>query len=199
MKIRMILLICLICVIVLAMGYQASTAKPKPQSQAGKPSLNIGIVSILKIYQDCKRNGEYRKESAAERNKIEAKLNKLQAEIEAEKAGLQTLKPESDDHMARINEILQKQASYQAQEEFYKQQIALKERRWAEDVYKDILLITNKVAEQKGLDMVLEKDEPMLPSSSYSELMTIISTHKVLYSKGCVDITDEVMAALDAQ
>jgi Skp family chaperone for outer membrane proteins len=55
------------------------------------------------------------------------------------------------------------------------------------------------VAKEKGLDIVLEKDEPEFPLSNYTELMTVISTHKVLYSSGCVDISDEVMARLDAE
>jgi Skp family chaperone for outer membrane proteins len=66
-------------------------------------------------------------------------------------------------------------------------------------IYTDILRIVNEVAQQKGLDLVLEKNEPeLLDSTPANELMLTIRTHKVLYSGGCVDITDEVIARLDA-
>jgi len=45
---------------------------------------------------------------------------------------------------------------------------------------------------------VLEKSEPELPAASSNELMLTISTHKVLFNSGCEDITDAVMAKIDA-
>jgi len=59
--------------------------------------------------------------------------------------------------------------------------------------------MTNELAKQKGLDLVFESDEPEFPASSRDELMLTISTHKLLYSGGCLDITDDVVAQLDAQ
>ena len=52
---------------------------------------------------------------------------------------------------------------------------------------------------QKGYDLVLEKDEIELPAASATELMLIIRTHKVLYYNEDLDITSEVLAAVDAQ
>jgi len=97
-----------------------------------------------------------------------------------------------------LKELLEKQAKFEAQQQFYKQQIELKDKRWTEQLYKDILRETCEVAKQKGLDLVLERDEPELPALSAFDLMTIIRTHKLLYSGGCLDITEEVMGRIDA-
>lgn len=196
MKTKTIVLVCLAVIVALPMTGEYSRAGSK---RAPKSTMEIGVVSILKIFQNCKKNEKYRQSVTAERARTEAEMEKLSKEIEAEEAGLRTLKIGSDDHLARAKQILTKQASLQAQQEFYKQQAALKEQQWAEKVYKDILRITAEVAKKKGLDIVLEKDEPEFPLSNYTELMTVISTHKVLYSSGCVDISDEVMARLDAE
>lgn len=195
MKVKVIVLSCLIAVIVLSVGYERSLAISTPD----KTNLKVGVVSVLRILKDCKGNAKYRDEATVEQNKIMAELDKLKAEFEAEKAGLRTLKSGSDDYMQRVKEILTKQANYQAQQEFYKQQMELKDQRWAEDTYKEILRITSEIAKEKELDLVLERDEPDLPAPSYSGLMTILGTHKVLYSDGCLDITGEVMARLDAK
>ena len=195
MKIRTIVLSCLISVIVLFMGYEYSRAGPK----ADEPSLKIGVVSIEKIFQNCEKSAKHRKETIAERNRVEAELNKLVKEIEADQAGLRTLKTGSSDHLASLKEIMEKQAKLQAQQEFHKQQIALKEHRMIEEIYKDILRETRGVAEQKGLDLVFEKSEPVFPALSPAQLELTVATHKLLYSGGCLDITDEVMARLDKE
>ena len=195
MKIKTMILSCLAGAVVLSMCvYRDSGAR----SKASRPASKIGVVSVRRILGGCKRVARYRDEAVAERDKVLAGLDKLSREIETDRAGLKTLKAGSSDHLARMKEILEKQASLQARQEFGKQQMALKERRLIEGLYKDILQKTREVAEQKDLDMVLEGGEPELSTLSSNELTLAISTHKLLYSGGCVDITEEVMARVDA-
>lgn len=193
MRIRLMILSGLIGVFILFVGYEASSA----ESEGDKASFKIGAVNIRKVFENCQRTARYREKTLAERGKIEAELDKLVKEIEAERAGLQTLKVNSDDYMAQVKEILTKQAYLQAQQKFYEQQLPLKEQRMIEELYKDILQETGKVAKQKGLSLVFDKSEPNLPAPNFSRLELIISSHKLLYSDGCVDITDEVMAKVD--
>jgi Skp family chaperone for outer membrane proteins len=206
MKIKTAILVCLAIVVALFMTGGHGWADPDAKTglfgsskSALKPVAKVGVVSILKVFQKCKRNEKYRQTALAEQAKANAELDKLSKEIEAEEAGLKTLKVGSDDYLARVKQVVTAKASLQAQQDFYKQQAALKEQQWAEAVYKDVLKIVAEVAKEKGMDIVLEKDEPEFPTSNYSELMTVISTHKVLYSSGCEDISDEVLARLDAQ
>lgn len=197
MKIKMAVLSCLVCAVVLAMCYEAGMAKAEPKTD--RPSLKVGVISVRKIFQDCKRIVKYREESIAERNRIEAELDKLAKEIEDESTGLKKLKTNSSDYSTQMKAILTKQANSQAQQKFYEQQLALKEQQVIENLYRDILREARVVAEQKGLDLVLEKSEPDLPAPNSSDLMLTISTNKVLYSSGCSEITDEVMARIDAK
>lgn len=156
-----------------------------------------GVVSIRKIFRDCKRSARYRQESNAERQKIDVELTRLDNEIKAQNAGLKTLKIGSENYMAQVKEILEKQASLQAQQEYHKQQLALKEQRITEGIYSDILRITSKIAKEKGLDWVFETSEPEIPALTPTELELSMGMHKLLYGGGCLDITDEVMARLD--
>jgi Skp family chaperone for outer membrane proteins len=186
---------CLLFAVVLFMGYEYSWAEVK----ADIPGLKIGVVSIQRIFMNCKRNAKYEEETKAEQNKLNAELEKLGAELKAEEAGLKTLKPGSSDYMALVKEILTKRAGLQAQQEFYKRQMELKYQQWIEGLYEDILRETSEVAEQKGLDLVQVKDEIEFPASSVNDAMMAIRTHKLLYSGGCLDITEEVMARIDKE
>ena len=159
----------------------------------------IGVISVQKIFQDCRRSVKYREEAMAEWDRANAELGKLKAEVDAGKEGLRTLKVGSSDHMALMKEVLTKQANLQVQQTFYEQQRALKEQKMVEGLYKDILRKTSEVAEQKNLDLVFERSEPELPAPSAKELTETISTHKLVYGGGLLDITGEVMARLDSE
>jgi Skp family chaperone for outer membrane proteins len=169
------------------------------QSKSNTPSSKIGVVSILKVFRDCKRSAAHRNELLAEQNKIRATLQALSKEIAAQEAGLKALKPESSDYLAQRKELIDKQARLEAEQKFYKEQIILKQYKWSKELYQDILRITSELAEQKGLDLVLKKDEIDLLALSVNEISETVRTHKVLYSGGCVDISDEVVALVDKE
>jgi Skp family chaperone for outer membrane proteins len=184
---------CLAGVVILAMVYEYSEAQPK----TGATSSKIGIVSIMKIFRNCKRSAVYRDEMNAEQNRIRAELQKLSKEIEAQEEGLKAFKQDSSEYLAQRKELIDKRASLEAQQAFNKEQIILKQYGFSKELYQDILQITSELAEQKGLDVVLEKDEIDILALSVNEIEQTIRTHKVLYNGGCVDISDEVLARLD--
>ncbi len=195
MKARTMVLSCLAGVVILAMGYEYSQA----QSKGDTPSSKIGIVSILKVFRDSKRSAAYRNELLAEQNRIRATFQTLSEDIEKQEAGLKALKPESSDYLAQRKELIDKQARLEAEQKFYKEQAILKQYKWSKELYQDILRITSELAEQKGLGLVLKKDEIDLIALSVNEFSETVRTHKVLYSGGCVDISDEVVARVDKE
>jgi len=200
MKARTMVLGCLAGVVILAMGYpDGGNRDSQAQSKGDTPSSKIGIVSILKVFRDSKRSDAHRNELLAERNKIRAAWKTLSQEIEAQEAGLKALKPESSDYLAQRKKLIDKQVRLEAQQKFNEEQMILKRYKFSKELYQDILRITSELAKQKGLDLVLEKDEIDEISLSVNEISRTMSTHKVLYSGGCVDISDEVVARLDKE
>jgi Skp family chaperone for outer membrane proteins len=195
MKFKSIVL--LVCATVMSIAVVGPGAGKAAAPQDNK-CLKIAVVSVRKIFQDCKRNVKYRQEMSAERDKMEAELEKLSKEIDSEKAGLKMLKPNSSDYSASMKSILEKQASLQAKQEYFKRQMDMREQTVIEQLFKDVVNAVAEVAKDKGIDMVLERSEPDLPASNSNELTLTISTHKVLYSSGCEDITGAVLAKVDA-
>jgi Skp family chaperone for outer membrane proteins len=195
MKIKTMALSFLIGLGVLFVGYEFSRA----EAGADEASLKVGVVNVRRIFRDCKRNITYRAEAVAEQSQVREELGKLAKEIEAAEAGLRALKRGSDDHLAQVKAVLEKRANLDALQDYNKQQRMLKDKRWTEGLYEEILQVTNELAEEKGLDLVLDTDEPEFPASSSDELMLTLSTNKVLYNGGCLDITAEVVARLDAK
>jgi len=195
MKTRTGVLSCLVGAIVLSAAYEYSRAEP----EANETSLKIGVVSIRKIFEASKRVAGYRREALADQEKIRAKLRQLADELEVEKEGLKTLKVGSGDYLAQRKEILNRQAALDAEQGFYKEQMGLKEQKMTSELYEDILRETTEVAKRKGLHLVFERSEADLSGLNLTQLELTMATHKLLYSDGCVDITDEVIARIDAE
>jgi len=195
MKIKTTILGCLIGVVVLLFVHEYSMAQVKPNDT----NLPIGIVDVRRALRDCKATAKYRERTNAENSKMDAEEEQLSREIQALAAGLRALKPGTSDHLAQYKEYLQKQANLKTMQEFNPQQKALKHQQWTQELYKEILQITKVLAADKGLPLVLASDEPEFPIQRYEELAMTLSTNKVLYSNGCLDLTDEVIAELDKE
>ncbi|HUT30166.1 MAG TPA: OmpH family outer membrane protein [Sedimentisphaerales bacterium] len=208
MKTKALVLSCLACAVILSTGYFGnptgfSAFGQAPEAGGGLKSngtcLKIGVLSIRQIFRESARIARYRQDALVERKTMEAKLDKLATEIDSEEKGLNLLSPGTSDYVAQLERIYNKRASYQADKELYNKKVSLKEQMITEELYGDILRATREVAEQKGLDLVLEKSEPELPAQSPAQLELAMGTHKVLYSTGCVDISKEVLARIDTQ
>lgn len=195
MKIRTMIISCIIGSFILFAGYQYTCAQPVMNTANSK----IGIVSVKQVFFDCKAKSSYVVEAMAEQKQLAAEIEKLRTEAEVLDAGLKALKPGSPDYLKQFREMWLKRGQAEAMQQYNTQQRALKEQRLTEDIYKEILRITDELAKEKGLDMVFEKTEPEFPAPSMDEFVMMLNTHKVLYSGGCVDLTAEVTARLDAQ
>ena len=196
MKRSKLVLIGVISIIVLAVALGTDGAEAeKQQAQNG---IKIGVVNIRSLFENSTRHKKYQAEASAEQERIVAELEKLSKEIDAGKAGLKAFKAGSADYMKNVRELLNKQAKLEAEQEFHKQQFKENDKTWTENFYLDIMKQVETISEQKGFTLVLTKDQLQLPAESANDLMLAIRTHKLLYSGGCIDITGEVLAALDA-
>ncbi len=199
MKAKVIVIGCLVGLLVLSCSYVAGASKPKPKDEpAGSAKSRLGIMSVRKIFQTCKRNEKYKQQAKAEQDKAIEEMQQLRKDINAGEARLDALKPGTKDYLDIAQELAQKKASLPIKQSYYEQQFTQKDKDWTEQLYKDTLSSAVKVAEEKGLEMVFEKDEPEFPFERPDELMLAIRTNKILYSSSdCVDITNDVMARID--
>jgi Skp family chaperone for outer membrane proteins len=189
-------IVCLIAAMVIAFcGYERLFAEAKAPTGPTK----IALVSVKTVFQNCKKNKEYKDKMNAEQDKVFAELKKVDADIKAIQADLDTRKANSEDYLKLVKEITEKKAFLEGQKQYYQEQFKVKDQMWTEKTYVEVLNTVGRIAKQKGYDLVLEKDEVELPAASATELMLIIRTHKVLYYSEDLDITSEVLAAVDAQ
>ena len=193
MKFKTMVLGCLASAIILATGYEYLQAQPNVTG----PALKIGVVSVQRALRNCKATIKFRERLIAENEKMAIEENRLSQEGKALAGSLTAYKPDSSEYMERFQEALQKQNTLKTLQEVNRHRRGLTQMQWTQKLYKEILRITKELAAEKGLALVLGADEPEFPFQSYDQLVMALSTHKVLYSDGCVDLTNEVVAQLD--
>lgn len=192
MKAKTVVLSCSIGIVALLFIHGFSFA----QANAVTTS-KIGLISVSRALRDCKATATFGAKVKAEAEQMAAAEKALNDEINVLTGGVRALVPGTPDYMDQYKLLVQKQAELKAIQEFNREQRSVSQRAWAEKVYKEILRLTKEVAAAKGLDLVLERSEPEFPIQGADQLMMTLSTNKVLFGGGCLDITDEIIAELD--
>ncbi len=194
MKARNIIIgILAVTVISLGAGYEQSWAKATEEIAPAR----IAVVSVRRILENSKTNAQWEAKVRAEGEKIRAELEKLSKEIQAIDADMATRKVGSSDYLNLMRNGTVKQAVLEAKDKFYQQELGLKQQQQIEQLYQEILVAVASVAKEKGIDLVVAKEECQFPTSSLRELTLVIQTSKVLYHAEHMDITNDVLAVLD--
>jgi Skp family chaperone for outer membrane proteins len=177
--------------VVLSVGYSGHAQAP-----AVDPLSRIGVVSVMKILRDCQRQSAHEKEVAAEQDRLSAELSEMNQKLARENDQLKTFKPGTPEHLDLYKAMAEGQGRLRALQEYYQNASTLKDKQWTEQLFKEVVEATAKIAEQKGLALVLERTEPEYPIPA-ERFFLAVGSYKVLYAKGCTDLTAEVQAAID--
>ena len=190
---KIIAIIVLTAAASLFVGYDHGLALSKPKIAPAK----VAVVNIDSIFVKSKKHATWKLKMEEKDSAVRAEMQKAAAEIDLLRRDMDTRKIGSEDYLKLAREGAQKKAMLEANEKYYEQEINLKIQQWTETIYKDVIRAIEKVAKERNLDMVLASEE--LNDISSRELMSFIRTSKVLYHNRQLDITEDVLAVLDAK
>jgi Skp family chaperone for outer membrane proteins len=189
---KFITIIVLIAVACLFIGYDHGLAESKPQIAPAK----VAVVNIDNIFMQSTRHAQWKLKMEERDTKARGEMQKTAAEMDLLIKDMETRKVGSDDYLALAREGAEKKAMLDANEKYYEREVNIKIQQWTETVYKEIISIIDKIANEQNIDVVLACEESADVNSR--ELMSFIRTSKVLYHNKQLDITADVLAVLDA-
>lgn len=199
MKIRNFTVIVLLVVIfVFGMFYQKGVAADKAKFNA---ATKVGVVNIRYIIQKTQKQADFMEKMQKDMEDIRAELKVLSEEIKKDEKALDTRVKGSEDYLKMAQELMEKEAKFQARKEFEKNLMALREKQWTEELYSMIHDKIAEVAKSMGVDIVVDGNAELnkeIPAATPNELVLTIRTRKILYFNNSVDITVEVLEAVDA-
>lgn len=144
-------------------------------AQAAIPDVRkIAMVDMQKVLNETSAGKKARKDLESSSSTKQKKLDKKRVRMEQEQAKLKNL---SGDRLMAAQEKLQRDyMEWQSMAMTLQQELAEQEARMLEKIYLNCQGLVGSIAKEKGLDLVLIRDE---------------ST--VLYSQSSLDITSEVI------
>ena len=174
--------------------YQAGKAQPS----AEKEEFKMAVVNVIKVLTECQENLDKEKEGLAKKKKIKEQMEKLALEADSIKLEMQNaLEPDSKEYNKRMKDWFDKKFELKSLEEYQKEVLTVESEVWTKTLYEKLLEEIGNLARQKGLSLVLSKDETPLKERKLSELYNLILSRKVLYNSSTLDITEELHKRID--
>jgi Skp family chaperone for outer membrane proteins len=164
----------------------------------------IAVVSVRELFDNSTFKAQTEKELSDSGEKRFAELRTMEQELEADKNALSKLKIDSPEYMTALKALMFKQSQYEAGKEYCQQELTLKEMHGKEDIYRKILEAIKEVAQDKGYNMILNRDDNYLnmpesspPAQNPTDMILTTKTHKLLYFDKAYDITQDVLITLN--
>jgi len=184
-------------ILVCAAALLAALQYGRAASQATPPSSKIGIVSVRDVFNGSKKHALYQAQLAQRVGKARAQIDELNKQVDGAEVELKGLRQGTADYVKQYQAVLEARSKLQNEQELLKAQRMAEDKKWFEDLYQEALKAIEALAKEKGLELVLERSEPKFPLAS-EEVWSTVGTHKVLYSGGCVNLTNDVIDRIDA-
>ena len=185
-------------ILVGAMGLGAALQYGRAASPAPAPASRIGLVRMRNVLSGSQKYNQYQAQRAKQHAQVAAQLDDLNKQLAKEEGDLKAILPGTADYLKQYQIVLELRGKLQTQKELLNQRQMMEDKEWLEGLYQEALKATESLAKEQGLELVLEGTEPKFPMASVEEIFTVISTHKVLYCGAGIDLTDEVIARVDA-
>jgi Skp family chaperone for outer membrane proteins len=194
---KVVVITAVLAALVIGLASYSSTAADK--TPAMKASAKIAVVNLREIFQKNKLNEDFDAKLEQEKTAAMQDIDAATKQVDAYKAQMKRLVVGTTDYLTLMSKALEQQGMVQAKKEYYQQAMDSRQARFTEDVYTKTKEVIAEYAAKNGIDMVLVKDEIQFPAASPNDLMLALSTRKVLYSAPEMDITAQVLDALNAR
>jgi len=159
---------------------------------------SVAVCDIEAIFRNYDRATELLDRLNEERVRIKNEYEQRGKAVQALELELGALKEGSEEYEGRLQEIQRLGIESNTYLQFSESLIRRKHHGLTEEMYREILAGIAQIAQEKGIDLILYRDEQVAQSSNDAmELLTQIRNRKVLYSREGLDITQVVLERLN--
>ncbi len=163
-------------------------------------SVKIAVCDPIKVLNQIQEGkdsmAKWKQEGDSLTDQATAKKSQLQSEQDA----LKLILPTSDDYETKVETFIQHQADAQAWLQAAQMNMARKQRTEEKTMFDKILKTIGDLAQAQGLSVVINgahADFPELDKMDANAFVQTILLHTALYSDTKLDITQQVIIAMD--
>jgi Skp family chaperone for outer membrane proteins len=190
----------------LALAFSALAAVFAATPATAQDAPRIATVNPAKVFSEMQETKDLKQKMEADRKTITDEGQRRGQEVEDAKKKRALFNEGTDDFNKANKEYLEKVIAAQAWQELIKQDLQRQQKSQMKNLFEKIEAATKEVAEAKKLDLVLVEQKIDLPSDpntmeqiNVDQLRNLINQRSVMYSNGKFDITNDVLASVDAK
>jgi Skp family chaperone for outer membrane proteins len=163
----------------------------------------IAVANTARIFSEMQELKDLRAKLQSEQKLLAGASAEKQDKLKAMQAARDTLKTDSPQYQEKNAEWLKAAIEYEAWGKINEADMQRNQKLQMRRLFEKIAQAVAEVAKQKGYDLVLTDQHPDLPDEldriSLDQLRNLINSRNVLYAGEKVDISDDVLAFLDAR
>lgn len=174
----------------------ARGAGPGAASAAG--GTRVAVVDLVRIFNEFDQTKVLNQKMSALEDELRGDEQRKTAEIESQRNAVKAFAPDSAEYKKQ-NEILKRlMIDYQVWKNMKQEEVAAAHLRWINRTYKTVEDEVANIAKSQGFQLVITREELDTSINDSKVMLKQIVSRKVLFSDPSVDLTDEVLARLNA-
>ena len=163
----------------------------------------IAVVNPAKVFNEMQETKDLKQKMEADRKTITDEGQRRGQEVDEAKKRRALFNEGTDDFNKANKEYLEKVISAQAWQELIKADLQRQQKSQMKNLFEKIEQATKDVAQAKKIDIVFVEQKTDLPSDldqiNVDQLRGLINQRTILFNNGRFDITNDVLAAVDAK
>lgn len=163
----------------------------------------IALANPAKIFQELKETADLRKAMEAKEQQVKNTQFEKQQKIKDLQARRDQLKPDSSGYAEANRDLMQAAVDYEVWGKMTQVEVQNEQKRQLLGIFNRITNAVSEVATAKGIDLVVTDQRPEIPENldavNVDQLRGLINSRNVLFFKPQIDISADVVAALNAK
>jgi Skp family chaperone for outer membrane proteins len=166
----------------------------------------IATVNTAKVFNEMLETKDLKQKMDSDGNAIKAEGERRKNDLQEAQKRRDLVNEGTADYEKANRELIEKAIAMQTWQELIKADLARQQKVQMRNLFNKIEDATKEVAEAKKLDLVfvdqkieLPMDNKTMEQITADQLRSLINQRSIMYNNGRLDITNEVLAAVDAK
>jgi Skp family chaperone for outer membrane proteins len=163
----------------------------------------MAVANPAHIFNEMQETKDLKQQMESQKKSLMQTSSEKQNKIKDLQEARNQLKPDSPQYAERNKELLAATIDFQTWGQIQEAELQRYQKQQTRQLFEKIVAAVQKVAERKGIDVVISERKPELPENldnlQFPQLLELINQRSVLYADSKVTLDSEVIALLDAE
>ncbi|MCA9243872.1 MAG: OmpH family outer membrane protein [Phycisphaerales bacterium] len=161
------------------------------------PTGRVAAVDVVMIFNEYQRQKDLSEELRVKQEETQQEAERRQHEADGLEAIVSRMSPNDPLYVQRYEELLKMQIENKNWLDVTQSTLTRELAVWSTKIYQEILIATEQVADQYGLDLVMYREE-FRPTNFDPQLVREqIRARKVVYARDSINVSSQVLERLN--